>query len=126
MAKSLPYRTNFRENLEIFSVIWLDPSVDKYQIEEQLRSVIDYFVTFDNDESCFKYINKQSSDSRIFLITSGRHGRIIVPQLTDVAQITAIYIFCMDLRSNREWSKHYPKVNFWQIYDRTDVYYSSR
>lgn len=110
MAKSLPYRTNFRENLEIFSVIWLDPSVNKYKIEEQLRAVVDHFVTFDNEELCLKYINKQSSDSRIFLITSGQYGRVIVPKLTEVAQITAIYIFCMDHRSNREWSKHYPKV----------------
>ena len=121
MAESASRRSDVRQNLELFSVLWLDPSASKPSTLEQLKSVIDYLVTFGDAPSCLRYIQNQPKDARIFLITSGRHGRVIVPELTDVSQVIAIYIFCMDVKANREWSKEYPKVNVPSPFNRFDI-----
>ncbi|CAF1615543.1 unnamed protein product, partial [Didymodactylos carnosus] len=87
-----------QENLEDFTVIWIDSNIDKtddcIQIRARLRLLINYLKTFDepNDE-CLCYI-KQIVNEKIFLIISGRYSEHVVPFVHDLPQILSIYIYC--------------------------------
>ncbi|CAF3589996.1 unnamed protein product [Rotaria sp. Silwood1] len=102
------------DNLETFSLIWLDASVNtsKENIEAQadLRTIINYLKTFDNVSKCEKYIRKCDESDRIVLIVSGGLGREIVPRIYKLRQVSVIYVYCMDKKKNKEWAKQYSKI----------------
>jgi hypothetical protein len=114
MAQSLTPTTERERNLETFTLIWLDASVNVSEhcrsTQQQLRRIIDYLILFDDVRACLTYIRNQSNTSRIIVITSGRFGRIIVPQLIESRQIVSIYVYCADRKANLEWSISYNKV----------------
>lgn len=99
---------------EIFCILWLDDNVksdDNRDTEQSLRSIINRFKRFNNSDHCADYILNQSPDDRVILIVSGTLGRILVPKLNKVRQLISIYIYCMNVKRNKEWSKPYAKVN---------------
>jgi len=102
------------ENLETFSLLWLDASVnateDNRAAQDRLRKIINYLKTFEDLQKCLDYIHSLSADDRIVLIVSGRYGRDLVPQICHLRQISSIYVYCTDVRENRNWAKHYSKV----------------
>lgn len=109
------------ENLESVSLIWLDNSIniseENLQTQNELRSVINHLILFENYYECLEYIQSRSKNDQIILIVNGQLGRLIVPQISDLQQIISISIYCMDKRSNLLWSKQYNKVI-------VDVYHS--
>jgi len=110
-------------NLETFSLIWLDAQVHKIeenrQAQIQLRNIINHLKTFDNENDCQKYILSISPQDRVVLIVSGQLGRAIVPHVHDLRQIISIYIYCMDKHANEQWSKHFTKVQYFLEYSLT-------
>ncbi|CAF1351432.1 unnamed protein product, partial [Rotaria sordida] len=102
------------ENLESFSLLWLDRSVNASQeniaAQSKLRAIINHLKTFEKAEECEKYIRKCPETDRIVLIVSGGLGQQIVPQIDQLPQLSSIYVYCMDEKKNREWSKNHPKV----------------
>jgi uncharacterized protein (DUF4213/DUF364 family) len=102
-------------NLETFSAVWLDASVntteENIQAQEQLRAVINHVKTFEDDKNCEDYIRTISENDRIVLIASGQLGKEIVPRIQQLRQIFSIYIFCLNIKANEKWSKEYIKVN---------------
>ncbi|CAF4368691.1 unnamed protein product, partial [Adineta steineri] len=62
------------ENLEIFSVIWLDLSTnnihENIDIQHQLRSTINYLKLFEDIDDCEQYIRSLSKDDRIVILTN--------------------------------------------------------
>ena len=115
MAAALRNPLESDKNLEAYGLIWLDASVNSVhenrQAQQQLRSIINYLLTFENEQQCYHYIKNLSQGDRIILIASGSLGRVIVPQIVDLQQIVSIYIYCFDKKANQQWSSHYTKVN---------------
>jgi hypothetical protein len=105
---------NTDEKLETFCLIWLDFSVNKSpenrQAQQQLQTIINHVLTFEDDQKCLNYLKTLSKDDRVFLIASGKCGRQIVPQINNLKQLTSIFIYCLDKKFNEEWSQHFIKV----------------
>jgi len=100
-------------DLEIFTLIWLDGSIDDFENEKtqtDLRKLTDRFQPFDNCDKCESFIQSVSIDERIVLIVSGRLGRDIVPRIHSIEQICLIYVYCFDRESNRQWAQDYSKI----------------
>jgi len=110
-------------NLETFSLLWLDAAVDtreeNRQAQIQLRNIINHLKTFDDENDCQRYILSISPQDRIVLIVSGRLGQIIVPRLHQLRQIISIYIYCTNKQANEQWSKQFTKVQYFLEYSLT-------
>jgi lipopolysaccharide biosynthesis glycosyltransferase len=102
-------------NVETFSLIWLDATVNTSEenIKSQaiLRESINQLTTFDNDHECIKHIQNRSVNDRIILISSGGLGKLIVPQIHELRQIFSIYIYCINKEAHEQWARKFVKVN---------------
>lgn len=108
------------ENLEIYSLIWLDGTVDsseeKLNIQRKLRSSINYLKTFNNEYECENYLLSTSNNERIILIISGQLGKHLINHIHHLTQIISIYIFCIDKNKYLIWSNQFLKVYFILFY----------
>ncbi|CAF3863078.1 unnamed protein product [Rotaria sp. Silwood1] len=106
--------TTTDDNLETFSLIWLDAAVntskENVRAQSDLRTIINYLKTFDNTEKCEKYIRKSHESDRIVLIVSGGFGQEIVPRIYKLRQVCSMYVYCMNKKKNKKWASQYPKV----------------
>ncbi|CAF1237620.1 unnamed protein product [Adineta ricciae] len=113
-AKPLKLYKPADENLESLSLVWLDAHVDtsreNIQIQNQLRSIINYMKTFQDVLECEKYIRSVPDDDRILLIVSGGMGQQLVPSIHKLRQILSIYVFCLDKSKHEGWSQQYTKI----------------
>jgi hypothetical protein len=104
------------QNLETYGLIWLGTSMNKseenLQAQQQLRTLINHLITFDDDQQCLEYIHNVSKDDRIVLIVSEILGQIIVPKVVEHRQITSIYIYCINQKPNKQWTKNFSKVRY--------------
>jgi len=102
------------DNLEIFSLIWLDNSVNQssenFDCQRKLRASINYLKTFDDNNQCEQYIRNLSQNDRLILIVSGRLGQQILPCIHNLQQVIAIYVYCIDKETNEQWTKQFFKV----------------
>lgn len=103
-----------QNNLETFSLVWLDSSIhdseDNRQTQERLRAIINHLLTFEHSIDCEKYIQSVPRDDRIVIIVSGHSGRYLVPRIHALPQVCSIYVYCMDRKINESWTKNYSKV----------------
>ena len=99
------------ENLESFYLIWLTNSIN-IEIQQQLRTIINYFLKFEDKKQCLQYIQSLSKDDRIILMINGKYGQQIIPQIAHLQQIVSIYVRCHDKKSNEQWTKNFKKVNY--------------
>lgn len=105
-------------NLETTSLIWLDNMADatheNREIQEKLRSSVNYLKTFENCQDCENYLcNKvHQEQDRIILIASGRLGQSIIDRIHHLKSIVSIFIYCFDKEKNEAWANKYPKVCF--------------
>ncbi|CAF1053656.1 unnamed protein product [Adineta ricciae] len=102
------------ENLETFSLAWLDEEVDSTeenkQTQQQLRQIINHLKTFHDKQQCHDYVTSLSSQDRLVLIVSGRCGQELVPQIHSLRQVSAIYVYSKDEQANEQWTKCFIKV----------------
>jgi hypothetical protein len=102
------------DNLETFSLLWLDAQVDSsrenQEAQKQLRNIINYLKTFDDESQCEQYISTFSPQDRVVLIVSGRLGQTIVTRIHHLRHIISIYVYCRDKQIHEQWSKHFTKV----------------
>ncbi|CAF1493037.1 unnamed protein product, partial [Rotaria sp. Silwood1] len=99
--------------LEIFYLIWLDSNItaeDNRDTEQRLRSIINRFKKFQDVKECQKYIEHQSQQDRIVMITSGSLGQEIVSSIHKLRQVISIYVYCMDKQRHKQWADKFPKV----------------
>ena len=110
---SKPLET-FDDNLETFSIFWLDPQVnqteDNRNAQLKLREIINHLKTFDDQNQCLQRILSLSTQDRLVLIVSGRCGRQLVPQIHHLRQVSSIYVYCMDKKANEQWAKDFIKI----------------
>ncbi|CAF3481265.1 unnamed protein product [Rotaria socialis] len=105
-----PVGTELNENLEEFTVIWLDAridtSVDCIDTKKHLQSIINYLKTFNDSAKCIDYI-KAVKEEKVFLIVSGTYGEKVVPDIENLPQIRVVYVFCQNAEKHQKWaSKH--------------------
>lgn len=113
---SMTLSTKTDDNLEIFSLIWLDSLVNQssenLDCQRKLRNSINYLKTFEDSDQCEQYIRNLSSNDRLILIVSGRFGQQILPGIHNLRQVIAIYVYCMHKQSNEQWTKKFNKVKY--------------
>jgi len=102
------------ENLEIFSLIWLDLSRNNIQensdIQQQLRSIINYLKLFEDIDDCEQYIRSLSKDDRIVMVVNEKFALEITTRVHELRQITSIYIYSKDITDDYQWINQYKKV----------------
>ena len=102
-------------NVEVsFSVVWLDQTIEKHRKSQDTRTLLSHKVgghlkTFDDSDRCVDYITS-AHGKRIFLITSGAFGSLIVPLIFQLPQIQNIYVFCIDRKRAEGWAGQCKKV----------------
>ena len=102
------------ENLETFSIFFVDPQVneteDNRNAQFELKQIINHLKTFDDQNQCHQKILSLSQEDRLILIVSGRCGRQLVPQIHHLRQVSSIYVYCMDKKTNELWAKDFFKI----------------
>lgn len=107
------YCERINHSLEPFSLVWLDMSYNAdadEEMQKELQSIINHVVRFSDKEECKEYIGQRTKDDRIVLISSGRLGREIVPDIHQYRQVVSIYIYCMDKETHDKWACIFAKV----------------
>lgn len=105
---------NSNENLDIYTIIWLDNQINKFPktdcIEKQLRRIINYVKIFKDEDDCEKYINEISRDEYIILIINEQIGQEFISQIHDLQQIYSIYVYSSIENTDKTWINQYNKV----------------
>jgi len=102
-------------NLESFSLLWLDAVVntseENREAQRQLRSTINHVITFEDPNLCQQYIRSVCPQDRLVLIVSGRLGQEVVSRIHQIRQLSSVYVYCMDKERNEKWAKNFTKVS---------------
>jgi hypothetical protein len=105
------------ENLEIFSLIWLDLSTNNIHenndIQQQLRSIINFLKLFEDIDDCEQYIRSLSKDDRIVILIHEKFAVEIISRIHELRQIISIYIYSPDIQEDSQWINQYKKVRFY-------------
>ena len=111
------------DNLETFSIFWLDPQVnqteDNRNAQLKLREIINHLKTFDDQNECHQRILSLSQEDRLVLIVSGRCGQQLVPKIHHLRQVSSIYVYCMDKKANEQWAKDFIKIKCYCSIERS-------
>ena len=83
-----------------------------------LRNEVYCLNYFSTSDAGLKYIHAHP-DKKIFFISSGTIGRIMVPEIVALPQIKAIYIFCGNIAFHLEWALDYQYQAF-LMFDHED------
>jgi hypothetical protein len=106
------------DNLETFSIIWLDANPDIYwgtDVQKKLRNVINHLKHFNDEGICQQYIKQRSADERLVLIVNSQLGRQVVPCIHHLRQVTSIYVYCTDENMNEQWTNNFIKVRLFLL-----------
>ncbi|CAF1242596.1 unnamed protein product [Didymodactylos carnosus] len=108
------------ENLfdETYQLVWLDQNVneteDNLSTQQKLRGIINHLKVFTNIDECEQYIHQGlvagQDDQKVVLVVSGRFGRELIPRIHQLTLIVAVYIYCMDKESNKQWADQHQKI----------------
>jgi hypothetical protein len=104
---------NNDDNLEIFSLIWLDENIniqERQDKETKLRCVINHLKKFEDEHECQQYIEKRSKEDRLVIIVGDRLGREVAPRIHQLRQVSSIYVYDKDKNSSKQWTCEFPKV----------------
>ncbi|CAF2060352.1 unnamed protein product [Rotaria magnacalcarata] len=106
-------QTISNDSLETYSIFWLDASVnneENIKAQKKLRSIVNQLRTFIDPEEFLDGVRFIQQGDLTILIVSGQMGRIVVPEMQKLAQISSIYVYCFDKEANLQWSQPYKKV----------------
>jgi hypothetical protein len=110
-------------NFELITLIWVDSMVNSTQenreIQDKLRSIVNYLLTFDNCQECEEYIISLSDhqQDKIILIVSGKLGQELIAKIHHFKQIISIFVFCGNKQMNQLWSNNHQKVFIFYFFD---------
>ncbi|CAF4257512.1 unnamed protein product [Rotaria sordida] len=95
--------------------VWLDASANSNsssskKVKKQLTTKLEK-VTAVNSVNYFKEYIEICDDESVVLIVSGSYGRQIVPEIHNLTQLLAVYVYCANLEPNVQWTKNYTKVS---------------
>ncbi|CAF4254972.1 unnamed protein product, partial [Rotaria socialis] len=103
------------ENHEIFSLVWLDisPSDDTHDsidVQQQLRSIINHLIIFQDTEECEQYITSASKEDRLVFIINEKYALKMIKNIYDIRQIISFYIHSTDDNQDYQWTSQYKKI----------------
>lgn len=102
------------ENLEIFSIIWLENRLNRsnkfISLQKQLRTIINFFKIFQNENDCEEYIKQISKTEYIILIINDQFGEKIISRIHHLQQIFSIYIYSSNKNIDQPWINQFIKV----------------
>ncbi|CAF1170366.1 unnamed protein product [Rotaria sp. Silwood1] len=106
---------NARRSRNTVLHVWLDASANSNsssfkKVEKQLKAKLENLITF-NAINDFKEFIEIHDNQTILLIVSASYGRQIVPEIHNLRQLLAIYVYCANIESNIQWAKDYTKVS---------------
>ncbi|CAF3933946.1 unnamed protein product [Rotaria sordida] len=101
-------------NLETFTLLWLDAEVNTKEenkhAQKRLRSIINHLIIHHDQKECQQYIMSCSAQDRLILIVSGRLSKELIPQIHNLRQVSAVYIYCWDKKAYKQWAKQFTKI----------------
>ncbi|CAF4046162.1 unnamed protein product [Adineta steineri] len=97
-----------------YLLIWVDVSIDEGKKDcqdtlTQLKNVVNDINLCTESEQCIQALNKAEKE-QAFVITSGSLGQHLVPEIHDIPQLNAIYIFCGDESKHQGWAQNWTKI----------------
>lgn len=108
-----------KRSLEALSLVWIDPNVENDEnrsVHEKLGTLYTNFKKFASVGDGIDAIENFPTSRRLVLVVSGSFGTEIVPQIHQLEQVSAIYVFCMRFEDHKTWAEQYHKV-------RTSIYH---
>ncbi|CAF1573617.1 unnamed protein product [Rotaria sp. Silwood1] len=99
------------ENYEIFSLIWLDLlKNDNNDIQQQIRTIINYLRIFHDIDECEQYIHTLSKDDRVVILINEKSAFKMITRIHEFRQIISIYIHSTEDNQNDELIHQYKKI----------------
>ncbi|CAF3564150.1 unnamed protein product [Adineta steineri] len=97
-----------------YLLIWVDASIDQADKDcqnalAQLKNVINNANLCTEPNQCIQTLNQMGKE-RAFVIMSGYLGQHLVPEIHDVPQLDAIYIFCGNKSRHEGWTQNWKKI----------------
>ncbi|CAF4690657.1 unnamed protein product, partial [Rotaria sp. Silwood2] len=105
--------TSNKNNPGTFWQIWLfDLSNNAQKIVDTVKegpSSTDHIRIFENIVECEQFIRSLSGDNRILFIADILLGQQIIPQIHQLRQVFAIYIYSTEEQANELWCRQFKK-----------------
>ena len=102
------------ENLEIFSLIWLEKSpndrTDSLDLHQQLRTIIHSLKIFEEIDRCEEYLRSCGKFDRIILLVNEQFAREILQRTHQLRQLIAVYIHANN--DDQTLRKDFQKVRY--------------
>ncbi|CAF3382081.1 unnamed protein product [Rotaria socialis] len=103
-----------RRIAENYLVIWADESIDSKNTDcqntlDELRSVVNDVNPCTTSTECIGCLN-DNKEKISFVIASGALGQHLVPEIHNMPNLNAIYIFCGNKQYHREWVQKWTKI----------------
>ncbi|CAF1450977.1 unnamed protein product [Adineta steineri] len=97
-----------------YLLIWVDASIDQADKDcqntlAQLKNVVNDVTLSTEPNQCIQALNKVDKE-RAFVITSGSLGQHLAPEIHDIPQLDAIYIFCGNKSRHEGWVQNWTKI----------------
>ncbi|CAF3817571.1 unnamed protein product [Rotaria sordida] len=94
-----------------FKFVTLDDLVvETRDIDDDVSGTFEWEMCAGQEDLCIKFIREKCVNKRTFLITSGGRGKNVVPQIHDLPQLYAIYVYCQDVVGHQQWASKFSKV----------------
>jgi hypothetical protein len=103
-----------QHSFESFIVVWLDTNLNESNTDlrdatNHLRCIVNSIKRFVHVNDCLDYFNGNRQE-KIYMIVSDAMGQQLVPGIQDISHLFAIYVFCIDEKTDEQWIKEYKKV----------------
>ncbi|CAF3546858.1 unnamed protein product, partial [Adineta steineri] len=97
-----------------YLLVWVDANIDQANKDcqdtlNQLKNVVNDVNLCTEPNQCIQVLNKVDKE-HAFVITSGSLGQHLVPEIHDMSQLDAIYIFCGDKSRHQGWAQNWKKI----------------
>jgi hypothetical protein len=118
-----PPSSEYCQEIDDF-ICGINPYLNQNSIDDLIKSPIRMFI---NKNECMKCINDSiQANKKVFLITSGQTGAVIIPELYKQPKLYkklsgSIYVFCAQKDLHAQWTGPYEKDI--EIYDDDKGFY---
>jgi hypothetical protein len=121
VIKPLPPQPIDLSTFKGFKFVTLDGlQLETRDIYDKISGTFKWEMCESQDDRCIHVIREECENRRVFLVSSGSLGAKIVPQIHDLPQVYAIYIYCANVKYHSEWASKYEKVRV--VCDNDDLH----
>ncbi|CAF0957438.1 unnamed protein product [Adineta steineri] len=99
---------------QTYLLVWVDASIDQANKDcqntlAQLKNAVNDVKLCTEPDQCIQTLNKVDRE-QVFVIISGSLGQHMVPEIHDMPQLDAIYIFCGNKSRHEGWTQNWTKI----------------